>query len=151
MDSFKEHFNINTTVNEEQINEEVIGLIWTIAKDLLKISWNISKMSLGYAAGAIRDNEKGPVLDRIKNAFDKQARAEKKAEKVARKANRLTQYKQARQKLLSAQDTIAREQKKIKALDRAVIRRNAEPINKIKKDLADMAKKLKAAEKKLPV
>ena len=76
---------------------------------------------------------------------------EKKAEKATRKANRLTQYKQARQKLLSAQDTIAKEQKKIKALDRAVIRRNAEPINKIKKDLADMAKKLKAAEKKLPV
>tara|TARA_Y100000385_G_scaffold274480_1_gene317732 strand:- start:2465 stop:2920 length:456 start_codon:yes stop_codon:yes gene_type:complete len=151
MDSFKDHFNLNTTVNEEQINEEVIGLIWEISKDLLKISWNITKMTLGYAAGKLKDNDKGPVLDRVRKAFDKQARAEKQAEKLNRKAKRLTKYKQARQKLLSAQDTIAKEQKKIKALDRAVIRRNAEPINKIKKDLADMAKKLKAAEKKLPV
>ena len=79
MITFKEHREL-----EENM---AVGLIWTIIKDLTKISYNIAKF--GVKSG-------GKLSSAIHNRYNKQAIADRKAEKAIKKADKLTRYKNSK-------------------------------------------------------
>lgn len=134
MITFKEHIEL-----EENM---AVGLIWTIIKDLTKISYNIAKF--GVKSG-------GKLSSAIHNRYNKQAIADRKAEKAIKKADKLTRYKNSKRALLKAQDKIKKEQQRIKTLNAVEKRRHKAEIAKTTQQLKDFAKQLKAAEKRLPV
>ena len=134
MITFKEHREL-----EENM---AVGLIWTIIKDLTKISYNIAKF--GVKSG-------GKLSSAIHNRYNKQAIADRKAEKAIKKADKLTRYKNSKRALLKAQDKIKKEQQRIKTLNAVEKRRHQAEIEKTMQQLKDFAKQLKAAEKRLPV
>jgi len=134
MITFKEHIEL-----EENM---AVGLIWTIIKDLTKISYNIAKF--GVKSG-------GKLSSAIHNRYNKQAIADRKAEKAIKKADKLTRYKNSKRALLKAQDKIKKEQQRIKTLNAVEKRRHQAEIEKTMQQLKDFAKQLKAAEKRLPV
>lgn len=134
MISFKEHIEL-----EENM---AVSLIWTIIKDLTKISYNIAKF--GVKSG-------GKLGSAIHNRYNKQAIADRKAEKAIKKADKLTRYKDSKRALLKAQDKIKKEQQRIKTLNAVEKRRHQAEIAKTTQQLKDFAKQLKAAERRLPV
>ena len=134
MITFKEHIEL-----EENM---AVGLIWTIIKDLTKISYNIAKF--GVKSG-------GKLSSAIHNRYNKQAIADRKAEKAIKKADKLTRYKNSKRALLKAQDKIKKEQQRIKTLNAVAKRRHKAEIAKTTQQLKDFAKQLKAAERRLPV
>ena len=134
MITFKEHRELEENV--------AVGLVWTIVKDLTKISYNIAKF--GVKSG-------GKLSSAIANRYNKQAIADRKAEKAVKKAKKLTRYKDSKRALLKAQDKIKKEQKRIKTLSAVEKRRHKAEIAQTTKQLKDFANKLRQAERKLPV
>ena len=106
------------------------------------ISYNIAKF--GVKSG-------GKLGSAIHNRYNKQAIADRKAEKAIKKADKLTRYKDSKRALLKAQDKIKKEQQRIKTLNAIEKRRHQAEIAKTTQQLKDFAKQLKAAERRLPV
>ena len=134
MITLKEHIELEENV--------AVSLIWTIVKDLTKISYNITKF--GLKSGV-------KLSSAIHNRYNKQAIADRKAEKAIKKAAKLTRYKDSKKALLKAQEKIKKEQQRIKTLSAVEKRRHQAEIAKTTQQLKDFAKQLKAAEKRLPV
>lgn len=117
---------------EEQLDENLIAGILTdlafITKDLIAISGNIISWV----------SKKG--FNKLKDRYNKQAIADRKAAKALKQANKLEKLRIAKVQYLKQQERIKREKEAIKGLDAKVKADNKAQLDKTMKKLEDASK-----------
>lgn len=117
---------------EEQLDENLIAGILTdlafITKDLLTISGNIISWV----------SKKG--FNKLKDRYNKQAIADRKAAKALKQANKLEKLRIAKVQYLKQQERIEREKQAIKGLDAKVKADNKAQLDKTMKKLENATK-----------
>ena len=117
---------------EEQLDENIIAGILTdlafITKDLLTISGNIISWV----------SKKG--FNKLKDRYNKQAIADRKAAKALKQANKLEKLRIAKVQYLKQQERIEREKQAIKGLDAKVKADNKAQLDKTMKKLENATK-----------
>lgn len=117
---------------EEQLDENLIAGILTdlafITKDLITISGNIISWV----------SKKG--FNKLKDRYNKQAIADRKAAKALKQANKLEKLRIAKVQYLKQQERIEREKKAIKGLDAKVKADNKAQLDKTMKKLENASK-----------
>jgi hypothetical protein len=117
---------------EEQLDENIIAGILTdlafITKDLFTISGNIISWV----------SKKG--FNKLKDRYNKQAIADRKAAKALKQANKLEKLRIAKVQYLKQQERIEREKQAIKGLDAKVKADNKAQLQKTMKKLENASK-----------
>ena len=126
MKTFKEFYK------EEQLNENIVADILTdlvlITKDLVTISGKI----ISWAS------KKG--FNKLKDRYNKQAIADRKAAKALKQANKLEKLRIAKVQYLKQKERIEREQAAIKGIDAKTKEQNKAELNKTIKKLTNASK-----------
>ena len=129
MKTFKEFVD-----NKPQpLEEAIVSDLFVLTKDLLKIGWSITKWS---SKGGIK------AFKGIQKRYNKQAIADRKAQKAIKKAAKAEKLKLAKVHYVDAKRRLDSELKQIASLSRAEKDMHKDDIEKTKKQLADVSKKL---------
>jgi len=129
MKTFKEFVD-----NKPQpLEEAIVSDLFVLTKDLLKIGWSITKWS---SKGGIK------AFKGIQKRYNKQAIADRKAQKAIKKAAKAEKLKLAKVHYVDAKRRLDSELKQIASLSRAEKDMYKDDIEKTKKQLADVSKKL---------
>ena len=135
MKTFKEFVD-----NKPQpLEEAIVSDLLILTKDLLKIGWSITKWS---GRGGLK------TVKGLQKRYNKQAIADRKAEKAMKKAARAEKLKLAKVHYVDAKRRLESELKQIAALSKAEKDIHKDDIDKTKKQLNDISKKLNIFAKK---
>ena len=115
---------------EENLNEGVVSDLWIITKDLATITKNVTKWATPKAwKGLVKS------YDVYQRKYSKQARAFKKADKLANEAEKLEMLRDAKLEYLIQKKRIKEARDSLAQLSDAEKENNFKKIEKIKKQL----------------
>ena len=131
MKKFKEFYK------EEQLNESVVSDLWLITKDLATITKNVTKWAAPKAWKSLVKS-----YDMYQRKYSKQARAFKRADKLANEAEKLEMLRDAKLEYLLQKKRIKEARDSLAQLSDAEKENNFKKIEKIKKQLAKAEAKI---------